>query len=210
MAESAKQAMLILRQPTNFQWYVIPILMLVLYVYANEVEKRNWNVVFAGLAFWGMDWFNEIWNGLVFDFTNYAPLWGAPSATAFSILIGLNIEITLMFAIAGIVCAKMLPANPSAKILGVPNRAFFAVLLSILFVCVEEILHGIGVLTWEYSWWNTTAPWLVFLIGYLPFLVVSFWVHDTPSLKRKIGITATIFSIDAVGLLLFGVILHWI
>ena len=210
MTESAKQAFHILRQTSNFEWYVIPILMLVLYVYANEVEKRNWNVVFAGLAFWGMDWFNEIWNGLIFHFTKYAPVWGAPSKTAFSILIGLNIEITFMFAIAGIVCAKMLPTDKSIKIFGIPNRAFFAVFLSILFVCIEEILHAIGVLTWEYSWWNTTTPWLIFLIGYLPFLVVSFWVHDVPSLKKKISITATIFMIDAIGLLLFGVFLHWI
>jgi hypothetical protein len=38
----------------------------VVYVYANDIERRNWNLVFAGLAFWGMDWLNEIWNGLVF------------------------------------------------------------------------------------------------------------------------------------------------
>jgi len=53
--------------------HVIPLLLLVLYVYANEIERRNWKVVFAGLALFGMDWFNEIWNALVFHFTQYAP-----------------------------------------------------------------------------------------------------------------------------------------
>jgi hypothetical protein len=85
---------------------VIPIFVIVIYIYANEVERRNWNVVFAGLAFWGMDLFNEIWNALVFHFTGFSAVWTAPGKTAYLILIGLNIEITLMFAIMGVVVAK--------------------------------------------------------------------------------------------------------
>ncbi len=109
--DSASQAIAILRNPGTFQWYVITLFALIVYVYAVEVERRNWNLVFAGLAFWGMDWFNEIWNGLVFHFTNYAPVWGAPGRTAFLLLIGLNIEICFMFAIAGVAFSKMLPAD---------------------------------------------------------------------------------------------------
>jgi hypothetical protein len=30
-----------------------------------------------------MDWFNEIWNALVFHLTHYAPVWGAPGRTAY-------------------------------------------------------------------------------------------------------------------------------
>ena len=72
---SAQQALEILRKGSQtFQWYVIPLLAFVFYVYTVEVEKRNWNLVLAGLAFWGMDWFNEVWNSLVFHFTNYAPV----------------------------------------------------------------------------------------------------------------------------------------
>ena len=84
-------ALKILRDGSQFQWYVIPLLALVVYLYAVEIERRNWNLVFAGLALWAMDWFNEIWNGLVFHFTQYAPVWGAPARTAYLILIGLNI-----------------------------------------------------------------------------------------------------------------------
>jgi len=69
--ESAQQALEILRKGSEtFQWYVIPLLAFVFYVYTVEAEKRNWNLFLAGLAFWGMDWFNEIWNGLVMHFTN--------------------------------------------------------------------------------------------------------------------------------------------
>jgi hypothetical protein len=32
----------------------------VFYVYTVEIEKHNWSLVQAGLAFSGMDWFNEI------------------------------------------------------------------------------------------------------------------------------------------------------
>ena len=54
--DSAARALSILRDPQQFQWYVIPFFALVVYVYANEIERRNWDLVFAGLAFWGMDW----------------------------------------------------------------------------------------------------------------------------------------------------------
>ena len=38
---SARQALSILRDAGQFQWHVIPLLLLVLYVYANEIERRN-------------------------------------------------------------------------------------------------------------------------------------------------------------------------
>ena len=41
MADSARQALSILRDAGQFQWYVIPMLALVAYVYANEIEKKN-------------------------------------------------------------------------------------------------------------------------------------------------------------------------
>ncbi len=50
MTESARQALEQLRDVSNLQWYVIPLFALVVYVYACEIEKKNWNLVFAGLA----------------------------------------------------------------------------------------------------------------------------------------------------------------
>ena len=181
-----------------------------MYVYAVEVERKNWNLIFAGLAFWGMDWFNEIWNSLVFHFTDFAPVWGAPGDTAFLILIGLNIEISFMFAIAGIAFGKMLPADKQLKILGMPNRLFFAVVNSIFCVFVEILLNAVGALTWEYGWWNAGAPWLIIIFGYLHFFLVSYWVHDMEKLKHKIITVGVIFGVDIVALLVFGVVLGWI
>lgn len=208
--DSALAALSILRDGHQFQWYVIPLFALVVYVYAVEMERRNWNLVFAGLAFWGMDWFNEIWNALVFHFTRYAPVWGAPGKTAYLILIGLNIEICFMFAIAGIGFGKMLPPDKKARVLGVPNRLLIAVLGSAFCVFVEVLLNRIGALTWEYPWWNARAPWLIFLVGYLPFFLVSFWVHDMASVKRKAVVVGAIYGVDILSILVFGIILGWI
>ena len=138
--KSALLAENILRDGSQFQWYVIPLLSFVFYVYVVEFERRNFNLVFAGLAFWGMDWLNEIINGLVFHFTNFAPIWGAPNKTAFLILIGLNIEIMFMFAVSGIIWTKMLLPDKKTKILGIPNRIFIAVIGSAFCVFVEPDL----------------------------------------------------------------------
>jgi hypothetical protein len=210
MTESAQQALSILRDGSLFQWYVIPIFALVVYVYANEIEKRNWSLVFAGLAFWGMDWFNEIWNGLVLHFTQYAPVWGAPGKTAYLILIGLNIEICFMFAIAGIAFSKMLPKDKKMKLLGIPNRLLFAIVGAAFCVFVEYLLNAVGALTWEYPWWNTGAPWLIFLVGYLYFFLVSFWVFDMESIKKKMITVGAILAFDIICLVVFMGILKWI
>lgn len=210
MTESAAEAMRILRDASLFQWYVIPLFALVVYVYAVEVEKRNWGLIFAGLAFWGMDWFNEIWNGLVFHFTHKAPVWGAPGQTSYLILIGLNVEICFMFAIAGITFSKMLPPDKRVKILGIPNRIAVAVFGSAFCVFVEVLLHNVGALTWDYPWWSAQAPWLIFLVGYLPFFLVSFWVFDMERVRKQALTVGAIFAVDMVTLILFIGILDWI
>jgi hypothetical protein len=211
MADSAARALALLRDGSHFQWYVIPLLLLVMYVYASAVERRNWSLVLAGLALWLMDWFNEIWNGLIFHFTNYAPAWATPgNGSSLVILIGLNIEICMMFAIMGVVMCKMLPADKNMKIFGIPNRAVYAVTSSILAVGIEYLLNWVGALTWEYSWWNMRAPWLIFLLGYLPFFVVAFWVFDMKLVKSKLLTVGTIFAVDAVALIVFMGILKWI
>ena len=209
LTESAAQALSILRDASLFQWYVIPLFALVVYVYSVEVERRNWNLVFAGLAFWGMDWINEIWNSLVLHFSGYAPMWGAPADTALLILVGLNIEIMFMFSIAGIAFGKMLPPDPKQKILGIPNRIFFAITNSAFCVIVEIWLNHIGALTWDWRYWSTPSPIPIFLFGYLHFFLVSYWVHDMKTIRAKAITVGTIFGVAIFGLVVFGA-LGWI
>ena len=45
------EALKLPRDPTQFKWYVIPFLPIVLYFYFDELAKRNYSGVLAGLAF---------------------------------------------------------------------------------------------------------------------------------------------------------------
>jgi len=210
MTDSALRALSILRQGANFQWYVIPLLAFVFYVYTVEAEKRNWSLILAGLAFWGADWFNEIVNGLVLRGTGFAPIWGEPGPTAYLILVGLNIETAFMFAVAGIIWTKMLLPNKEDKILGIPNRWFIAIAGSAFSVFVEYFLNAAGALTWEWSWWNRGAPVLIFLFGYLTFFIMAFWVFDMKTIKQKVQTVGVLWAVDILSLIVFAGFLKWI
>jgi hypothetical protein len=210
MTDSASRALSILRDPSNFEWYVIPFLLVVIYIYHNEIRLKNYSAVFAGFALWGCDWFNEIWNALVFHFTQYAPVWGTPGDSAFVILIGLNIEITLMFLLMGVACTIILPEDRRMKILGVPNRLFFAIVFTTMAVIVEIILNALGALTWEYSWWSARFPWLLWIFGYFYFFVVAYLVYDMRTIRAKAVTVGAIFAVDIVSLVLFMGVLGWI
>jgi hypothetical protein len=209
MTESSIKALSILRDPSQFQWYVVPLLLVIIYIYHNEARLKNWSSIFAGLALWGCDWFNEIWNGLVFHFSHYAPVWGAPGKTAFLILIGLNIEITMMFLIMGVACTIILPEK-SAKVLGIPNRWFFMALFTTLSVIIELFLHAAGALTWDYSWWSAKSLWLDWIVGYFYFFLVAFWVYDMKTIKAKAITVGSILGFDLACLIVFMGILKWI
>lgn len=203
MTEHARVALELVRDSGQFKWYVIPLLLLVVYVYATEVERRNWNVLFAGIALWGMDVFNEIWNSVVLHATGRAPVWGATGPTAYQLLVGLNIEICFMFAIMGIAAAKMLPPKQT-RIFGLPNRPVLIAINSAAAVGVEVVLNKAGVLTWDWSWWQPNFPFLIWLIGYVPFFTACFWVYDLPTVRRKAIAVGAIVGIDALAIIVFG------
>jgi len=82
MTEATVQALNGLRDLSTLKWYVIPLLAIVMYIYAKEIKdaKRtgNWNAVFCGLALFGSDFFNETWNGWVMIFSGRSAFWTAP------------------------------------------------------------------------------------------------------------------------------------
>jgi hypothetical protein len=205
-----REAERMLRAPGHLDWAVITLLALVVYVYAVEVERRNWSAILAGLAFWLMDWFNEIVNALFLHFNGRGALWTTTGRTSFLILIGLTIEISLFFAINGIVFVKLLPADRSVRILGLPNRWAIAIALSVVSVVVELLLHADGVFHWYYWWWNVATFPVIVVFGYLTFYVVAFTVYDMPSRKRQLTTVGALATIDALGIIVFGVILGWI
>lgn len=211
IAESALQGLAILRDTSNMGWHIIPLLLFVFYVYFNQIDQQNWSRVYAALAFVGMDLFNEIINGLVFHFSHFAPIWGAPgNNTSLLILIGLNIEIVFMFAITGICATLALPKNKKLKIFGVNNRLFLAVVFSALSVATEIILNKMGMLIWEWPWWNAQFPLFIFLCGYLPFYLVCYKIYDLSSHKQQAIGVALIYGVNISALIIFGALLDWL
>jgi hypothetical protein len=194
-------------------WYIVTLLVLVMYIYAVEIKKaqetKDWSTVCAGLALFGLDFFNEVWNAMIFAFTGYSAFWTTPNASGLIVLIGWNIEIIFMFLISGIVFAKVLPEKKDIKIFGLPNRWALAIGFAIFAVFVECLLNIGDYLIWVYPWWNLsfTGVWLIFLIGYLPFFVGAFYVYDLPETKDKIKVLGIIYAIPIVLLCIFGPLL---
>ncbi len=209
MAPSALETLRVLRDPGHFAWSVVPLGVLVVYVYGEQIAERRRSVVLGALAFWCMDWLNEILNALFFHFNRFAPLWSTPRGSAFVVLIGLNLEIACMFAVAGVAAMRMLPEDRNQKWLGLNNRLVLAAALSALSVGVEVLLNRAGALVWEWSLWRAGFPLFVFLEGYLPFYLVGFWVHDLPP-ERQTRAVGALGGAVAVALLTFGPVLGWL
>lgn len=205
-----RQAEQMLRAPGHLQWSTVTLLALVVYVYAVEVERANWNAVLAGIAFWLMDWLNEIVNALFLHFDGHGALWTVTGSSSFVILIGLTVEISLFFAINGVIFAKLLSPDRNARILGLPNRWALAVGLSLVSVGVELLLHADGVFHWYYWWWNVASFPVIVVFGYLTFYVVAFWVHDMPRRARQLQTVGGLAAIDLTAGLVFGPLLGWI
>ena len=120
-----------LRDLFTLEWYVIPLLAIVFYIYTFELKKArasgNWDAVFAGLTVFAMDFVNETWNGWIFHFTGHSAFWTTPGKSALKTMVGWNIEIMFMFAISGIIYYNTLSEDKNEKILGLPNRWFWAI-----------------------------------------------------------------------------------
>jgi hypothetical protein len=203
--EATNKALSILRDGSNFQWYVIPVFALVVYIYMNEAGKKNWKGIAAGLSLYAVHWFFEIGNALIQHFSGHA-LWTVPTGTSYLLLVGVGIELSLMFSVAGLVMSKILPADPKAKLLGVNNRLFFAVGNAALFSIIEIFLASTPAFVWVYPWWGALP---VFITVYVPFFVVSFLCYDWKPTTQKTFIGA-LFGVDALALALFAGILGWI
>ncbi|MBN1302861.1 MAG: hypothetical protein JXA13_00395 [Anaerolineales bacterium] len=203
--EVTRMALDILRKGDNFQWYVITFLALVVYVYLSEISRKNWKGIAAGLALYAVHWFYEILNALVQHFSGHA-LWTVPAGTSYLILVGVGVELSFMFSIAGLVLSKLLPEEPKVKILGINNRLLFAVGNAALFAIIEIFLAKTPVFVWVYPWWGAFP---VFLTVYIPFFLAAFYCYDWQP-KRQTTFISTIAIIDILMMVIFAGFLGWI
>ena len=215
MTPASQQALVGLRDLSTIQWYVIPFLAYTFYIYAGEVKKArrlgDWNAVLAGLTVFGMDFINESVNGWILHFSGRSALWTAPGPTALRTMVGWNIEIMFMFIILGLIYHRTISDDPAEKILGLPNRWFWAIGYSAFCVFVECLLNLGGHLVWEYSFWKLSwgGIWLIFVFGYFTFFLAALIVISLPSLRAKLVFTSSIYAV-AVVLNLIGLgIMGW-
>lgn len=208
-SEYTQSALTILRQPAEtMQWYTIPIFLILMYIVSKELHEKHYQIVLGGIALWAVDLFNEIWNSMVCFISGWAPVWGTPVGvgdTSFLILIGYNIEISMMFLIMGISACLMLPEDKKAKIFGINNRVVFAVILTTLAVAVECFLNYCNILTWEWGFWQRTFPFILWIIGYLPFFSAAFYVYDRPTVKDSAKVVGALLGMDAILLVVCGI-----
>lgn len=199
-----------MRDASHFDWTLVPVFALIFYAYCVEVQKRQFNVILAGATFWGMDWIGEILNALVLKFSGYAPLWAEPGPTSYLILVGINVETSLMFLIYGLAVAKVLPASPKLWIWGLPNRVVVVFGFALLSALLESVLYAWGALSWDYAWWRWPHVWSIMLFTYGPATAMTVWVHDLKSRRRQLQVLAGIYGLVAVGFVVFLGILKWI
>ena len=204
MTEATIQALDGLRDWTMIKWYVIPLLALVFYVYNKEIRLArttgNWDAIFAGLAVFGMDFFNETWNGWVMALTQRSAFWTTPGDTALRTMVGWNIEIMFMFSILGIIYYYALSESTTEKVMGIPEKWFWALAYTIFCVFVECLLNYGGHLVWEYPFWHRTIAgvWLIFLFGYFHFFCAAILVISLKTIKSKIITVSVIYSVPIV------------
>ena len=201
--EATAAALALLRNGSPFQWYVITLLALVIYIYVNEISNKNWNSIAAGSAYGAL--VRRDRQRLVQHFSGHA-LWTVPTGTAFLLLIGVGVELSLMFSVAGLIFSKLLPDDPKKKYLGINNRMLFAIGNAAFFSIFEIFLVKTPAFVWVHPWWGALT---VFITVYIPFFAVSFYCYDWPRSTQK-KVIGGLFAINALSLIIFAGILGWI
>lgn len=178
------------RSTANFNWTFIFILAVVFYVYWSEINKKNYKVVYAGLALYGVHWLYEIANAVIGHFAGY-PLWSVSNeSTTFILLIGVCWELSMMFSLAGIISYKMMPDDKDKRYFakngkkGISCKLVVALEMALLFALFESFLAGTSnnSFIWVYKWWGVIP---VFITTYVPFFLASNYVPEMAPKKRK-------------------------
>ena len=190
------------RSTENFNWTFIFILSVVFYVYWTEINKKNYEAVYAGLALYGVHWLYEIGNAIIGHVTGY-PLWSVSNeSTTFILLIGVCWELSMMFSLAGMISLKMLPEDRTTRYFakdgrrGVDCRLVGALSMALLFALVESFLAATenGSFLWVYRWWGVLP---VFVTTYIPFFLAANYVPDMEP-KKRTRFLAVLWGLDAL------------
>jgi len=166
-ADAAKAAV---RDPSNFNWTTLALFAIVMIIYCNEIKAKNYRAVAAALMLYSIHWLYEIANAVICHIWGYALWTVSPESTSFILLIGVSVELSLMFSIAGFTC-KLLPEDKHKKILGINNRWFFGIGFALFCSIFEIFLAWTPAFIWVYPWWGALP---VFVTTYIPFFVGAY------------------------------------
>jgi len=194
MKAAADAAKLSIRNSDNFHWTFIAILAFVVYVYVTELKNKNYKAVVAGLSLYMVHWLYEIANAVICTVSGYALWTVSPESTSVILLIGVSWELSMMFSVAGIVAYKLLPDDPKAKVLGINNRLFFAIVNAAAFSAVEIYLAATPAFNWVYPWWGAIP---VFITTYIPFFLASNFIPEKEPKTQKIFIGG-LFALNVI------------
>ena len=178
---AADAALAAVRDPSNFNWTTIFFLAVVVMMYISEYKKGNHNAIASAIALYSVHWFYEIVNAVIRYFTGYALWTVSADSSSFILLIGVSVELSMMFAIAGFT-SKLLPEDKDMKIFGINNRIVFAIGSALLFSVIEIFLAWTPAFIWVYKWWGAIP---VFITTYIPFFLVSYLIYDKPPKTQK-------------------------
>ncbi len=198
-ASQADAAIAAVRDPSRFNWTTIFFLAVVVILYIDEYKKGNYKAIAAALALYSVHWLYEIANAVICHFTGYALWTVSPESTSFILLIGVSVELSFMFSIAGFT-SKLLPKDKDMKILGVNNRIVFAIGSALLFSLIEIFLAWTPAFIWVYKWWGAIP---VFITTYIPFFLASYLIYDKPPKTQK----RFIITLCAVNIVLLAVLI---
>lgn len=91
--------------------------------------------------------------------------------------------------------SELTPEEYKTKVKAILGRMGVIVFGSIAAVIIEILLNKCNVLTWEKPWWQPNFPFILFLIGYVPFYVATVVIHDLPRKWQLIGLGAILFIV---------------
>lgn len=209
MTEASKQMLENLRNTDNLQWYIVPFIVLIIYVYVSEIGKKKYSAVLLGIYSFSSGWILEIVNALVLHFTQRSALWTTPGRSSFVIYAGWNFEIFVLAALGGLIVIKSLPEDRNLKIFGISNRIVMPILWSIFAVAIEITLNFTGMLVWEYKFWSWPNIYFMVIWWSVPYFMLI-RMHDKMSMKKKKIYAFTGPSLAIICHIVFATILKWV
>lgn len=203
--ESTEDAMRVLRSGILFEWYIVPLVLAVVFVYVDALRKGNRKAIAGGMALTLGFLSYQIANGLFQHFTGHA-LWTVPDGTAFLLLVGTPLEMLVVVGAVGPLFLPLLPGDPQGPILGISNRILFTLILAAIFAGMERLIAQSTALVWVYPWWGAIPA---FLLVYMPLFTLAIYCYDWKPI-RQVRLIGALLVINLVALVSMGPWLHWI